>query len=253
MTNDETAKPDDGPKPKMHILHFVGSKLYSPKAFKDEAQKIGVNRAFPSWLIKNAGLNFGDSVLLGDWSRDNTLNPTSHTRLGNARIWGKFKVTAFNVSATDRLRQRFSELLNQEKPNEKMVSEPKLVTRQCGSYLLSATRETDIPLPAIIKAWEDAKVDTGEEGKMFLSGAYEDIQPEVVVRKPVGFSRAGIFVDYLETRLGNYARPSIGFIDNYSQVKYVKKGDRPKEDAPAPAPSAPSPSPVQGGDTNEQA
>ena len=236
------------PVPTTHLLHFVGSKLYSPKAFSDEAKSLGVNRAFPSWLIRNAGLNYGDTVLLGDWKRDPAINPNAQTRLGTARIWGGFKVEAFNVSATPKLQVRFKELLDLLKPNENASIVTRKVKRMCGEYILNETRDTKIPLPEIIKAWEEAKKDTGEEGKMFLSGAYDELPSIVPVCKPVGFSRAGVFVGFLKTSVGSVARPSIGFIDGYAQTKYIKKKDRPlgsNPSAPSPSPPAPSITPVQ--------
>ena len=246
MTNENSD--DGGPKIKTHILHFIGAKLYSPVEFATEAKQHGVNRAFPSWLLKNANLQFGDTILLGDWKREPSFNVNAQTKLGTARIWGKFQVTSANFDASPTLRKRLNELMNLESPNEEIREHPKMVVRKCGSYVLSASRETQVPLPKIVEAWETAQIDTGEKGKMFLAGQFIEVSPEVPISKPVGFSRAGVFVDYLETRLGNFARPSVGFLEGYSQVKYIPKA----KGVTAPSPSPTAPSHPQGGDGDSQ-
>jgi hypothetical protein len=232
---------------KNFLLHYVGSGLYSSQDFIAEATKLGVNRAFPVWLVKQAKIEFGIPILLATWEADPTLcvpvDPAkskakhpenARKKQGYATIFGYFTVDGISVAGDSLIKDNLKGKLNAV---EKQIV-PLEVVRECGSYTIYSIVETGQDLKDILKAFDETQKEIGG-AKIFLSGKFQPLTPVKI--GPTGFSRAGAVagLDEAMIRAGQVDTiRRIAFLGEYERRTYVPKVEREAKAIGATAPQS---------------
>lgn len=165
-------------------VHYIGSGLYTPEIFAEEAKKFGVSRGFP---IKTAmGLGFGDKVLLAE-------------DLGDARanLFGGFTITGFTpLNITEEQRKKLFSILKVKDDKEKNnKTAPVSVRRMCGTYTEISRVDVNYDINSLKDCLKALQI-VCPESKMLLNGVYFDIEP--LEYYPICHSRTITYADNLD-------------------------------------------------------
>lgn len=165
-------------------VHYIGSGLYTPEIFAEEAKKFGVSRGFP--IKTGMGLDFGDKVLLAE-------------DLGNAKanFFGGFTVTGFTpLNITDEQRKKLRSILKtKDEKDAKKADPPVAVRRMCGTYIEVSRDTIDYDINSLKDCLKALKI-VCPEAKMLLNGVYFDIEP--LEYYPICHSRTITYADNLD-------------------------------------------------------
>ena len=165
-------------------VHYIGSGLYTPKIFAEEAKKFGVSRGFP---IKTAmSLGFGDQVLLAEDLGD-----------AKANLFGGFTVTGFTpLNITEEQRKKLRSMLKvKEEKGAKKAEPPIAVRRMCGTYVEISRDNIDYDINSLKDCLKALKI-VCPEAKMLLNGVYFDMEP--LEYYPICHSRTITYADNLD-------------------------------------------------------
>ena len=204
-----------------YFLHYIGKGLYDKEDFIIEAEQIGVNRAFPSFMLKK--MNFGDRILLAQYESGKQEDGKA-LETSKAVVFGYFVVSGLNFDC-----QNKAEFLERLVSQLKVVSigkeQNKVVKRKCGSYTIGSVYYVKDSLPDIIdkavKIAEELQIKT----KTFAGGSFHQMTLKTI--SPVPFTRTGFYVELnknLESEKIRFSK--IGFIGNYQQKKYYLKAEK---------------------------
>lgn len=208
-------------------LHYVGSSLYNPERFAQEAKRLGVNRSLPAAFLK--GMAYGQIVLVATWRGKKDVQGKvldKKDKSGTATAFGYFPIVGLNFQASQETRE---ELLSRLTILETTEDEPMEVERECGSYVIGATHIVKESLAEIVKLGEEIASHRAEFIKWFISGPFFPLEPRVTL-DPAKFTRTVLSVETtadLTTGLDPDPKGNkVSFIMDYALRRYVKKADR---------------------------
>ena len=208
-----------------YFLHFVGKGLYSKEDFVVESERHGVNRCFPSFIVKR--MKWGDKILLAQYepALDEEKKILDH---GTATVFGYFVVHGLNLDRWEN--EEFRNRLVNQLHVASVSQGGGTVHRKCGSYTIGVSYVVEDELKDIIEKIELLEKEMGVRAKIFVAGSFRHFPSKEI--SPVKFTRTGSFIE-LDTPLESeeIRDKSVGFIGDYKQRKYLLKKEKSAETA----------------------